>query len=748
MFYKLAPILILNQKATTTTDIFVIEVDENKQNLAGQIFFLTEITSRRVEDLKIIDFLIESLTDTYYKEDKMLLREKVESVKVEHILETALAKTNKAFLEFLHKENIKFNPNSFNSLIGVIYQNEIYFSNIGKNKAFLIYQDKKEDRYKIIDILKSAEDNENSKINSAKIFSSVISGQIPEKGYFLFSNEALPEYFSNEQLIELITTLPPLSAAEQIKKNLEQINNNINFSGLIIKNTFGVSEKEIEKIEEAEKSATYLASLEDQTEAVLSSNWQTKTKKILFSLAKILKKFWILIKKHAPKILVLIKKIGLRKENFSKEKISSFLSSIKKITLSLFSILKKLNQKILSLFKKDKNRSIPPVSAHFQYTRSTSEPWFKKISLKQKGLIGVVIVLIALFFLNSFSLSKKNQEVEVKNNISETLKTIQEKQNKIEASLLYGNTIDARKILTDINELILQISGEENAENPEVKDILAKFDEQSKKLRNVADIKEPRKIADLTEINDQADPIFLSLSSGKVYASDPKQKTIYISNPTDLKTTALKNDKFQALKNPIQQSDTLYYLNSQTEVAKIDTKKNEPSFLKIDLKTELDKIAASAGYNSKFYYLSQSNNQIYRYTLNNKGFSVPYDWIKEKIDLKNSAGLAIDGFVYILKGNGEIVKMLSGKQEDIKLETVEPVLQFATRLDVSMEKDFIYILDVIEKRLLVFNKTGKFITQYQSSQLQNLRDFAVDEKNKLIYFLAGKIIYEVGAVHL
>ena len=43
------------------------------------------------------------------------------------------------------------------------------------------------------------------------------------KGYFIFANEALPEYLSREQLINIITTLPPISAVEQIKNLLKVV---------------------------------------------------------------------------------------------------------------------------------------------------------------------------------------------------------------------------------------------------------------------------------------------------------------------------------------------------------------------------------------------------------------------------------------------------------------------------------------------------------------------------------------------
>ena len=110
----------------------------------------------------------------------------------------------------------------------------IHVANIGKNKVFLVYKSSQaaktnavagEDEYKITDIVHGDKPAKNKiEFQDGKFFSNVISGQIPEKGIFIFTNEALPEYVSSKQLIQITTTLPPLSAVEQIKGMLTKIN--------------------------------------------------------------------------------------------------------------------------------------------------------------------------------------------------------------------------------------------------------------------------------------------------------------------------------------------------------------------------------------------------------------------------------------------------------------------------------------------------------------------------------------------
>ena len=91
--------------------------------------------------------------------------------------------------------------------------------------------------------------------SASNIFSSVISGEVPLGSYFIFASESLPEYISGLELVKIITKLPPIVAAEQIKNVLSKINNYVPFLGIIIKNTNEDPSKKIEEIPSSPKSA-------------------------------------------------------------------------------------------------------------------------------------------------------------------------------------------------------------------------------------------------------------------------------------------------------------------------------------------------------------------------------------------------------------------------------------------------------------------------------------------------------------
>jgi hypothetical protein len=199
MYNKIASIILNSGKNNNYAgEVFVSQPDSNKERLAGKIFVLAEIEGKKSETQKIINFLVNIFEYNYYGDEKILLRDKIEGLKIEDIFETVLAKVNQGLLDFLQVEHLRLNPETTNLTVGVIHEDKLYFSNYGKNKAFLIFRRKGD--YEVINIesnttegeaiiVDEPEDDENPM--RGKVFSAVINGEIPAHSYFLFANEAL-----------------------------------------------------------------------------------------------------------------------------------------------------------------------------------------------------------------------------------------------------------------------------------------------------------------------------------------------------------------------------------------------------------------------------------------------------------------------------------------------------------------------------------------------------------------------------
>src|SRR3989339_90899 len=415
MNHKLAQLsLSTSNKAGSTGDIFVAQPDSTKESLAGKLFIIVEINSTKIEGLKIINFLIDNINHNYYQNEKIILRERISTLTVEHIFEAALAKINKNFSEYTRNEK------------------EYQISEIGKQ-------------------------NENDKNQSAsqKLFSNVISGKIPPNGFFLFTNEALPEYIGSNQLIKIITTLPPQGAAEQIKQTLLKINSYVSFSAIIIQSMLGKKTESpvLPKTESAQKSINTLNRTEEQTENLLTPSGVINIGKWL--------KFPLQLFNRVPKNQnVIIKdKIFSKKRTFTKTK--KVINAIKNFFIYTFGFLIFLTKNITNKEK------LSGIIKNFNQNGGRIKLWiinliYGIVGLNKKSKIFLILSLIFLilfiFNLSRIKIGQNKQEEKEKYNQLTSL--IEQKQNQAEANLLYNNEGGAKKLFDEIDRLINEFPNE------------------------------------------------------------------------------------------------------------------------------------------------------------------------------------------------------------------------------------------------------------------------------------------------
>ncbi len=749
------------QRANSTSEVFVAQVDAHKEELAGKLFVLIEIESRKINDLKIVNFLIDTISHNYYQNEKMILKERVSTIKVEHIFESALVNTNKKLTEFLAQEKIKLNPELINATIGIIYQDNIHFTTLGKNKALLIYKNKAAQdkiKYKIADITAKSSDKERKKqINPVKLFTNIVSGSIPEENFFIFTNESLPEYLSHKQLIDIITKLPPASALEQIKNTLVNINAYVSFLAILIKNS--LSDKP------AKESIKQIKHISSQSSVESLNVTEEVTEKLLTPSGIINVKSWLSWEKIKTKIFSLtnltrLKPIKNEKKILLKDKIFFGKKTFRQKFLEIYHLLKDASFYLINILVfifrtiTDVNKSAALLHA-FKNKVVTKlnrlKNLFKNLGKIQKFSLVIIIISLFLFIVNLTVVSFKNKKVQDTQAYDILVKQIEQKLNQADASLLYSNEDRAGELLKEINQLLTQLPKENEEQQEKFAQFSAKVNEQKERVRKVIRIESPTELANFINLNSHARPgeIILAPNVGKIYTSDSNQVTIYSLDITNNLITAITDIKqpITSLSYPVIDKDNnIYYFNNNS-IVKLDTNKEELTNLTINLTSGTLGIVSMATYNNRLYLLDKINNQIYRYNKSANGFPDYITWIEEKIDLSQAVDLSIDGHIYVLSGNGQLLKLLKGQEVEFKLDAIDPAFEEPTKLKVSDEQKYIYILEPKNKRLVVFDKTGEFLAQYYSDQFNDLKDFTVDETNKEIYFLNSTSVYVIEGEH-
>ncbi len=731
--YRLAQLYLPPTKnAKTLSDIFVAEPDNLKKSIAGQLFVLIQINNKNKESIKIIEFLINNLNKNYYQNEKLLLKDRIEFLSIEHIFESSLAKSNKDFSEFIKKDKIKINLSDINIMVGVIHNERIYISNHGSNQALLLY--KKDEEYKISNI---AQDDDNSK---SKLFSNVINGKIPKSSHFIFCNETLPEYISSSQLIKIITTLPPSSATEQIKQLLLNINQMVPFLALIYKNS--LQEKELSTEEESKQdSIVTLNKSEDRTEELLSPGG-------LISF----KKFFSIFKKKTKSSSK--PKIGIKDKIIVKRK--SFLrifwkktKSIILLPIALFLNLLQLSLNFLKSKTKLNDIKILLKNALNLISSAIKKP-FLVLNFKHKILLALLFLVVVLFFLNI----NKTKEEKVQNleeeNYQKIVNELEQKESQVEAKLLYSNENGAKKLFEEIQKLLKEMPQNTPEQKNKYQEFKEKFAKQLEKAWRVKRVN-LEKIADFSEIKNDINlkSFIFNPQRNRIYLGDSSDNTIYVLNLKDKLITSFADFKkdLKSLDFPMLSKDNKIYFFNNNEIISYNPPKAMVDYFDILLVGDYEDIKDAKAYSGKIYTLNKKEGQIYKYVLRGGKFK-PLAWFKNKKDFSQAQSISIDGYIYILFKNGQIEKYLRGEKKDFSLEQVEPSLNRANSLIVSPENDYIYILDKENSRIIVFDKDGEFILQYKNDKIQNAKDFDIDEKNSKIYILNKNSIYDFNLEHI
>jgi hypothetical protein len=726
MYTKIAPIVLNSDKKNNgAVKIFIAEPDSLQEKLAGRLFVLLEVTARRQEAEKICNFIITNINENYYQNEKIALREKIAGLRLENIFETILVKTNRDLIDFLTREKIQIRPTDINATIGIIHEDQLHFSNTGKNKPLLLHKENSDDDYKIINIERDDE-VDFQEISLKKLFSSIVSGEMPQKSYFIFTNETLAEYLYNQEMIDIITKLAPLGAAEQIKNTLFKINPYIPFLGLIIKNGNNENYERPDYQSLDNNHATHYqtttsraaTNVEDPFASLTLSSLENKTEQIL-----------------APVGIV----------------------DSKKISRGFFSFLKKINPfrllfKLITLIFRRKNRPSPNGVAPTSIDRTLLNEPGKKRHYFGKIIFIILILAVVAFGASLFFKRTENKKVEVQEQVKNNQEIIEQKINEIEAYLLYSDENSAKKILTELKDIIDKLSDDDKKNINNYQQLADKYQGLSDKLNHVAKIEDLKETYNFSNLNPDAiiDNIKISSPNGKdkeIYAVANNKKTIYKVNLKDNITSLINSDKIiGALNFPLTNKDQSIYYLDQKQIVRLDPKNSQLGFFKLNLNDNQVPLGISI-YNDKLYLLDKTSNQLYRYALTNNAYEKAEPRLKDKLDTATVVSFAIDttgkdSNVFILKSSGEVLKFYDGKQQlNFKLATPEPVLKNAKKISVLNN---IYISEPESKRLLIFDKSGKFIKQFQSDQLNDIKDFTVDEAGGKIYVLNGNTVYEMG----
>ncbi len=719
----------------------------------GKIFGLIEIESSDSQTEKLVDLIIDDIKNNYYYPQN-ISDENISDINISSHFESALKKTNISIASFLESEQITVDLDKVNIFIAICNGSDIHFTLTGKLGIILLYNISPIN-YKIIDVLDTISNNW-TVADPLKFFSQVISGKIRQRDILFISTDNILDYFSLEKIKNIITKDSPSEGIANFKKLLDNINSQENFGAIILELAKTVlpvkrptqDNKEFSYKMAAQKdSIKELLNTENETQKLLTPSAIPEIKKYAKLLTNSIKNNFGKIKKNTNRFYY-DKKVAFKKPL---EKIANNgLGQIKNLPFIRpavnLSPIKSFIKKITDFIKN--SRIWPKFSSILKKIFGGLIIKFKRLPASSRILLVITLILSVLFSQSIFWLNRNNNESEKSEKINQMIVDIEDKKNDAESSLIYRDENQARTLLIEAKNLLLGLDNPpEKSQKEKIKTLLEGINNKLNELQHLTIIENPLLIANLSDFNSQANVgSTLTIMKDNLYVQNQSNQSIFKVSVENKNASEIKmpsNFGKIHLAAAVNEKE-IFFLNESKTSFSFDIEKESVSDTKVSINNNSN-IIDIASYNEKIYFLDSGNSQIYRYSKISGFYGNQTNWLKQEIDLKNTKSIAIDGFVYTINENGEIIQMLNGKKTDFKSGLIYPEIIKASKIRTSDTSKYLYILDSATKRIIIIDKDGKLAIQYSSDKFDNLKDFVFNEEKKEIYILNGNSIFSIPA---
>ncbi len=678
--------------------LFLSEETEN-----GQLFLSVELAKEKFDQQIIANQIIRAVSEYFYQS---------QAQNAESVLEEILQKLNQ-LLPDLAPAKIKNWFYGLDLTIGITQKNELYLAGIGSANAYLFQQGK------ISQIL-----DKNPKINPAKIFSDIISGQLEEGDALVVSSDALFDYIAKEKIRTIAQKFSPSGAVKQIETLLATVPDFVSFNAIFIKYA-GDHDLEFSPAikEESQKAIEALETqvLEDEPEKDEEEDIKPSPKAVKPGV-----KTKLVFDKSALQNVPTIRKITWF---FSTAK--DFFQKIALVFKTIYLFFKKAYLFIFSKkFRREKEQQLLNQSyqkLEKKVKQFNSLRWQKKIAILGLGLV-LLIFLQSLVFL-----TEKKSEQNKESSYRDTINQINNTLNEVEASLIYDDDKKAESLLLEVTDLLGKIQAKSDPQAEElalVKETTARL---LNKVRRINYVPEPLEIFDLSTLQN---PKKIVQKNGQFYILD--QANLY----------ALQ-DKTLSVLTPLANGDSLADWPNQdrlilhnTEGYQVfnltDKQKENFSFSQNTQNTSIQDLAI---YGNNMYVLDKLAKQIFKYPESNNTFANGQAWLKSDLDLANASSLAVDGDLYTVLDNGQINKLNKGNIQKFDYHEPYPAIGAKATIKTFAGSKYLYLIDPANQRIVIFDKAGDIKDQYTSLKFDNLLDLAIDPAEKAIYLLNSNHLY-------
>lgn len=668
------------KKGDKVFDSFVFEPENIYEKKVGNLCIAGEITNILSQNYQLLNNLVSVIKKGYYQ-----LSPRISPLGA---LKKGLEDANK-FLEKEEKEgNISWLGN-LNIAVISIKELSLNFTKTGTIKILLARGKK------IIDIGKEIEDK-NAKSPSLKTFSNILSGKlIPNDKLLILTKEIFDVFLKEGAFSEILLCLEK-HKEKRLDKRLRHIFNKYKKNLANVAALFLLISQQIptEKPKEIKE-----ISLPQRKPILALSSLVGFPRKYLSTLQKIVVQRIIVSK--ISKIKAVIKNKG---------KIPIF-SKIRRVFIYLSDLSKEVRKKrILS------KRKVVSIS---------------NISVKRAVVLTFILIAVVGtgFYISQTQKQKHIQEIQ-------TILAESQEIVKRADDILQKNPGKANLLLQEAWQKISIVEEEKEAFlKNEINDFKKSLKEKLFLLNKVEYVS-PQFVYELKE--DEFFPQRIFVFGKKIYFFKPNSNRIYRLDIINKKGEFINLRKEAKLASQFQ--DHLVFLYSNNKVSLLENHSQEKN---LSFPYYPVNINCLSSFGKNLYMFDSAKKEIIKFRVKQGLFLNGTLWFNQKTERPSAArSMAIDGSIWIVDKDNNLWRFFKGDLRDKIILNIFPFIQQVTRISTNYSLPYLYLLEPIQKRIIILDKNGETVKQFLSNEFNNLKDISIDN-NGVIYILNENKLYKI-----
>ncbi len=598
--------------------------------------------------------------------------------------EKLVQRLNEAVATFVEREPTAIAWNRVNLFLLEFHEGLLCVTGTGR-LANMFLQKQEDGGWKGFDLFGSLE--QPTEIDPKKPFASFICGDI-KKDDILFAGTRNFDALRGElKLAESLKTLPPVTAALEIKQELERRNASDDFAGLVAWLSPLTKEEKIEIVEEAGKSTRSIERMhasEQEAEGVLSP--------------------------------------AIRPSKPAATLVGMFAD-------------------ISSRLKRRRKKSTDAVAVAGMRNTTAGHGTTLTVKRKRQLLIGGGILLAFLVGGLWFQSSQKAKAEQTLWNSA--FDQAVDRKTQAEANIVYNNDTRARQMLQEGRDMVNGLD-ERTGERKEAKQtLLAEMDEIATKLRHEIIVAEPPEMTAASLGAPEGSFTTVSAAAGDVYVADTSARQLVEIKPATRETK--RHDYPETIGRVIASwpgTSGIYLLDDRRKLFVFN--QTNASFTAVAwTASQVSSTSAFAVYGRRFYMLDTQSNMVWRYAPSGSGISQETAYLKQNsAELANATAIAVDQNVWLAFRDGTVKRYSTGAEDTFALPAIDPPLTNISAIWTDDVSNLFVLTDQVGKRVLVFRKDGRLIVQYTSPALTGPTSVHADRDAKKIYVTDNNKVYQ------